>query len=78
MPFLCRNLQQCPTFVKTTCYKSMVRPIIEYAYNSHTALNIQKFESIQRRAARFSNCSVSSLLESLILPTLQSRRKKTK
>ena len=76
--FLYRNLQQCPTSVKSTCYKSMVRPIVEYAssvWDPHTSLNIQKVESIQRRAARFCfnnfsrHCSVTSLLTSLGLPS---------
>ena len=34
-------------------YKSMVRPILEYAGDPHTTANIQKLESVQRRAARF-------------------------
>ena len=59
----------------------------EYAssvWDPHTNLNIQKLESIQRRAARFCYnnfsryCSVTSLLTSLDLPSLQSRRKKAK
>ena len=68
--FLYWNLRQCPTSVKSTCCKSMVRPIIEYAssaWDPHTTINIQKLESIQKRAARFcfnnfsKYCSVSSL-----------------
>ena len=34
----------------------MLRPILEYAFSvwdPHTTANIQKFESVQRRAARF-------------------------
>ena len=34
----------------------MVRPILEYAssvWDPHTTANIQKLESVQRRAARF-------------------------
>ena len=68
--FLYRNLRQCPTSVKNSCYKSIVRPIIEYAssvWDPHTTISIQKLESIQKRAARFcfnnfsKYCSVSSL-----------------
>ena len=29
--FLYRNLRHCPTNIKCTCYKSMVRSIVEYA-----------------------------------------------
>ena len=85
--FLYRNLRQCPTSVKSKCYKSMVGPIIEYAssvWDPHTTINIQKLESIQKRAARFcfnnfsKYCSVSSLQSALSLPSLQSRRKKAK
>ena len=67
--------------------QSMVPPIIEYAssvWDPHTAINTQKLESIQKRAARFcfnnfsKYCSVSSLQSSLGLPSLWSIRKKGK
>ena len=54
--FLYRNLRQCPVHIKAICYKSMVRPILEYAssvWDPHTTANIQKLKSVQRRAARF-------------------------
>ena len=63
--FLYRNLQQCPTAVKSTCHKSMVRPIVEYAssvWDPHTSLNIQKVESIQRRAV------LTTFLDTAALP----------
>ena len=53
---LYRNLRRCPPHIKTVCYKSMVRPILEYAssvWDPHTNVNIQKLESVQRHAARF-------------------------
>ena len=28
--FLQRNLSQCPTHIKSNCYQSLVRPILEY------------------------------------------------
>ena len=86
-PFLYRNLPQCPTSVKSTCYKSMVRPIIEYAssvWDSHTTINIQKLESIQKRAARFcfnnfsKYCSVSSLHQHLVSPHYSLEERKAK
>ena len=84
---LYRNLRQCPPHIKTVCYKSMVRPILEYAssvWDPHTNANIQKLESVQRRAARFClgdysrYSSVRSMLLSLDLPSLQFRRKLAK
>ena len=69
----------------------MVRPILEYAssvWDPHTTANIQKLESVQRRAARFClndhshySSVTNMLLFSLLLlnlPSLQSRRKSTK
>ena len=65
----------------------MVRPILEYAssvWDPHTTANIQKLESVQRCAARFClndhsrYSSVTNVLLSLNLPSLQSRRKSTK
>ena len=85
--FLYRNLRQCPAHIKAICYKSMVRPILEYAssvWDPHTTANIQKLESVQRRAARFClndhshYSSVTNMLLLLNLPSLQSRRKSTK
>ena len=79
--------RQCPSHIKAMCYKSMVRPILEYAssiWDPHTNANIQRLESIQRRAARFClndlsrYSSVTSMLSTLNLPSLQSRRKSTK
>ena len=65
----------------------MVRPIIGYAasaWDPHTLLNINKLESIQRTAARFSfndfsrYSSVTNMLSSLNLPLLQARRTQAK
>ena len=85
--FLYHNLSQCPPRVKITCYKLMVRPILEYAssvWDPYTNINIQTLESVQRRAARFClgdySCysSVTSMLLLLGFPSLQSRRKLAK
>ena len=54
---LCRrNLHMCSPQVKETAYKSLVRPLLEYAstaWSPHTSRNIDKLEAVQRRAARF-------------------------
>ena len=68
-------------------YKMMVRPIVEYAssvWAPHTHTNINQLESIQRRAARFCYndfsgfSSVTRMMSSLNLPTLEERRNKSK
>ena len=51
-----RNIKSCPLKVKDNCYKTMVRPIMEYActvWSPYTRKNIQGLEAVQRRAARF-------------------------
>jgi hypothetical protein len=69
--FLRRNLASCPVDVKSTCYKTLVRPQLEYAatvWGPWTQTNISKIEEVQRRAARFTlddyrrTSSVSSML----------------
>jgi hypothetical protein len=64
-----------------------VRPSLEYAstvWDPHTQANINKVESIQRRAARFvtnnydPRASVTTLLQDLNWPTLQHRRQLAK
>ena len=70
--------------VRETAYKSLVRPILEYAstvLDPATQIDIDRLEAVQRRAARFvSNryhnlSSVADMLESLQWPTLERRRK---
>ena len=54
--FLRRNLKDCKPQVKDVAYKTMVRPILEYAspvWDPHTQANIKSLEQVQRRAARF-------------------------
>ena len=51
-----RNMGGCPRPVKERCYKSLVRPILEYArtvWDPYIQANIYKLEMVQRRAARF-------------------------
>jgi len=53
--FVARNTQKCPTSIKSTAYKSFVRPQLEYAstaWSPHTRCNTDKIEAVQRRAAR--------------------------
>ena len=82
-----RNLSTCPTAVKDKCYKSLVRPIMEYVFcvwDPHTQRNINKLEMVQRRAARFvkvdfdRTSSVTSMLADLRWNTLQERRMQSK
>ena len=62
----------------------MVRPIVESVWAPHTHTNINQLESIQRRAARFCYnnffrfSSVTRMMTSLNLPTLEERRNKPK
>ena len=81
--FLQRNLHQCPRKTKDLCYKTLVRPLMEYGcviWDPYTASNIQALEMVQRRSARFvtgdyrQTSSVSSMLQQLNWPTLQERR----
>jgi hypothetical protein len=50
--FLRRNLSSCPADVKSACYKTLVRPQLEYAvtvWDPWTQTNISKIEAVQRR-----------------------------
>ena len=54
-----RNLRGCPQDVKASCYKTYVRPIVEYAsvvwdpVGFGNKLSREQLEMVQRRAARF-------------------------
>ena len=85
--FLKRNLHGCPSGVKDQCYKSLVRPILEYSscvWDLHTQRNVNKLEMVQRRAARFvkgdyeRTSSVTSMLTDLHWNILQERRMQVK
>ena len=57
---LIRDMGSCPRKTKERCYKTLVRPTIEYpstVWHPCTSKNIDKLEMIQRRAARFVNGS---------------------
>ena len=54
--FLQKNLRTCNRDIKLQCYKTYVRPIIEYAslvWDTSNKNVIQKVEIVQRKAARF-------------------------
>ncbi|MCG8034813.1 MAG: hypothetical protein JAZ03_21935, partial [Candidatus Thiodiazotropha taylori] len=83
LAFLRRNITSCPADIKAQCYKTLVRPIMEYAapaWDPHTTTNINQLEAVQRRAARFvtgdyrRTSSTSQMLATLGWPTLQQRR----
>ena len=69
-----RNMGGRPLPVKERCYKSLVRPILEYAstvWDPYTQANIYKLEMVQRSAARFvfqnyrRNASPSAMINEL-------------
>ena len=77
----------CPNSVKSTCYKALVRPVMEYGsmiWDPYTQENIHRLEMVQRRSARFVTgkykykYSVTPMLEELGWPTLQDRRAQSK
>lgn len=84
--FLRRNLRQCPQECKKLAYLAMVRSVLEYGsviWDPYTNKDIDRLESIQKRAARFikhdyrsreKGC-VTRMLEDLKLEPLQERRK---
>ena len=85
--FLRRNLRKCPQDIKATCYKVLVRPILEYAscvWDPNTKMNVAKVESVQRHAARYVKnnfsweSSVTTMLKDLKWDTLQHRRSMAK
>ena len=56
LAFLERNLRGCPSSVKEKCYKTFVRPTLEYGcsvWDPHQSSPIDNLEKIQKRAARF-------------------------
>ena len=84
MGFLHRNLKKCPSFIKNSCYKSLIVPILEYCctvWDPHILQDINtEFDKIQRLTARFVNnnylwsTSVAGLINDLKWQSLQTRR----
>ena len=61
--FICRNLRNCPQYVLSQKYTSLVRPILEYAccvWDPHQRRYIKQLESAQRHVAR---CTGGSTLK---------------
>ena len=85
--FLRRNLQVRNQRLKTTAYKSLVRPQVEYAssvWDPHTATDTKRVEMVQRTAARYvtntwdRRASVSALLTDLGWSSLADRREQSR
>ncbi len=85
--FIRRQLGKCSQEVKLKAYTTLVRPHLEYAscaWDPHTDSHINQIEMVQHRAARFIlnqhswQDSVTDIISSLKLDTLQSRRKKAR
>ena len=83
--FLQRNLTTCNKETKLQCYKSLVRPIIEYATTVWDPVNNNKLknqlEMVQRKSARWIcnkwqySESPTLMIKELNLKTLEQRRK---
>ena len=82
--YIHRNLKGCPRKIQTQCYKTVVRPILEYSspiWDPHPQDQIRQLEMVQRRAARRicnnydQRASASALVKELDLQTLKERRK---
>lgn len=80
--YLRRALAQATHEIKLLAYKTYVIPVLEYAsavWDPHTQVNIDKLQSVQRKAVRFIfnayqyDTSPTALLESARLETLELR-----
>ena len=83
--FLRRNLKIGNKKTKATAYKTLIRPILEYAspvWDPHQTDEVETLNKIQRRAARWvsnrfrQTSSVESIILELKWPSLQDRRTK--
>ena len=78
-----RDLTKCPPTVKSSCYSTLFRPIIEYActvWSPYHHQNVLKLEMVQQQAARFvtnnysRSASITEMLRQLQWDTLEARR----
>ena len=83
LSFLRRNLKISSISIKEQAYKTLVRPLVEYAspvWDPHQT-DIRKLESVQRRAARFvlssqhNRSSVTAMIQRLDWRSLEDRRR---
>ena len=81
--FLKRNIKVHNRDLKSTAYTTLVRPQMEYAstvWSPHTATDITKLETVQRRSARWATrdyqrtSSVTQMIKDLNWRTLEQRR----
>ena len=81
--FTQRNISQCLKKTKDLCYRTLVRPLMEYVtviWDPFTEANIRKLEMVQHRSARmvcsdyWRTSSVLSMLQQVQWPTLEERR----
>ena len=79
-----RNLKTCSRDIKLKCYKTYVRPIIEYTspvWDTNNKNVTQKVESVQRKASRFilndynKDSSVSKMIKKLNFDSIELRCK---
>ena len=78
--FIRRNLRECSIEVKKTAYTTLVRPSLEYTstvWDPHTAVDSQRIEQAQRKAARFAytNYTDQNVLHDLGWKPLEERRR---
>lgn len=82
--FLKRKLKHATSNAKITAYKTMIRPILEYAsivWSPNKKVDINRLEKIQRQAARFilnkykRTDSVTEMLSQCGLQSLETRRR---
>ena len=54
--FLKRNTSACPKYIKEKCYKTLVKPILDYGcavWDPHHKKQMEKIEKVQKNAARY-------------------------
>ena len=81
--FIKSNFYKCNKNIKLKYYLTLVRPIMEYTasvWDPSTKESIKRLEQIQKRAARFitNEYSLTPIVKSLNLETLEDRRTKSK
>ena len=83
LAFLGRNLKICTTKTMDLSYRSLDRPLLEYAntvWDPATKKDISRMEEVQRRAPWFvlhryhNTSSVEELVQNLSWPTFEQRR----